>query len=144
MSWLWSLPLLLITVLIHVSGLLVLRDEVIGLLKRFGGRRPPSVVVGFVIGTTVLFITLLHAIEAALWGLLYLGVGALPNVRVSMLYSLSAMTTYGHANIYLADYWQMLGAIEALNGVVLFGLTTAALFSIIEQTYRMDGRRGGD
>ena len=30
-----------------------------------------------------------------------------------MLYSLSAMTSYGHANIFLAEDWQLMGAIEA-------------------------------
>ena len=29
-----------------------------------------------------------------------------------MLYSLSAMTSYGHANIYLEDRWQLLGAMK--------------------------------
>jgi hypothetical protein len=38
------------------------------------------------------------------------------------------MTTYGHASLYLEPHWQMMGAIEALNGVVLFGVTTAILF----------------
>ena len=48
-----------------------------------------------------------------------------------MLYSLGAMTTYGHATIYLDPHWQMLGALEALNGAILIGLTTAFLYSMI-------------
>ncbi len=35
----------------------------------------------------------------------------------------------------------MMGAIEALNGVVLFGFTTATLFSVIESVSRMGGGR---
>ena len=34
-----------------------------------------------------------------------------------------------HANVYLEDCWRMLGAIEAVNGLILFGLTTETLFS---------------
>ena len=52
-----------------------------------------------------------------------------------MLYSVSAMTSYGHANVYLEDRWQLLGAIEAVNGVILFGLTTAFLFAAIQQLW---------
>ena len=44
-----------------------------------------------------------------------------------MLYSLSAMTSYGHASLFLEDRWQLMGALEALNGALLFGLTTAFL-----------------
>jgi hypothetical protein len=35
----------------------------------------------------------------------------------------------------------MLGAIEALNGVVLFGLTTAALYSVMESMSKLTGKR---
>jgi hypothetical protein len=52
-----------------------------------------------------------------------------------MLYSLSALTTYGHANIFLDTKWQMMGALEALNGMLLFGLTTAFLFAMIQRVW---------
>jgi hypothetical protein len=41
------------------------------------------------------------------------------------------MTSYRHAGVYLEDRWQLLGVIEAVNGVILFGLTTAFLFAAI-------------
>jgi hypothetical protein len=52
-----------------------------------------------------------------------------------MLYSLSAMTTYGHASLFLEYKWQLMGALEALNGWLLFGLTTAFLFGIIKKVW---------
>jgi hypothetical protein len=42
-----------------------------------------------------------------------------------MLYSFGAITAYRHAPIFLADRWRLLGAIEAVYGLILFGLTTA-------------------
>ena len=53
--------------------------------------------------------------------------------KSAMLYSLNAMTSYGHENLALAGHWKLMGAIEALNGWLLFGLTTAFLFGIIEK-----------
>jgi len=61
--------------------------------------------------------------------------GALPDIKSAILYSLNAMTSYGHANLYLASRWQMLGALEALSGWILFGLTTAFLFSAIQKAW---------
>ena len=55
-----------------------------------------------------------------------------------MLYSLSAITSYGHAPIFLDSDWQMMGALEALNGMMLFGLTTAFLFKMIQQVWRRE------
>jgi hypothetical protein len=62
---------------------------------------------------------------------MYWFLGALPDGRSALLYSLGAMTTYGHASFYLAPHWQLMGTLEALNGVILFGLTTAFLFNMI-------------
>ena len=64
------------------------------------------------------------------WALAYLALGALDDARSAMLFSLNAMTTYGHDGLGLAPHWRLMGALEALNGVILFGLTTAFLFSV--------------
>ena len=63
-----------------------------------------------VIGGTALLATVLHGIEGAIWAAAYRVLGASPDNRFAMLYSLSAMTTYGHANPYLKDQWQLMGA----------------------------------
>jgi hypothetical protein len=65
---------------------------------------------------------------------LMFSLGALSDKKTAMLYSLGAMTTYGHANIHLNPRWELLGAMEALQGMLLFGLTTAFLFSIFRAT----------
>lgn len=51
-----------------------------------------------------------------------------------MLCSLGAMTSYGHEPIYLADHWRLMGTFEALNGMILFGLS-AFLFSMIREVW---------
>ena len=45
-----------------------------------------------------------------------------------MPFSLNALTTYGHETVHLERRWQMMGALEALSGILAFGLTTAFLF----------------
>jgi hypothetical protein len=72
-------------------------------------------------------------LKVAAWAAAYRILGALPDNKTAMLYSMSAMTSYGHANLYLTPVWQMMGALEALNGWILFGLTTAFLFNVIQK-----------
>jgi hypothetical protein len=132
-DWAWGVPLIIITVIVHVLGLGFVDTGVERGLKSLGklrGRLPTFVAV---LGITVLLATLLHAAEAAIWAQAYLYLGALADVRSAMLYSLSAMTSFGHANIFLANQWQMMGALESLNGMLLFGLTTAFLYGIIRK-----------
>jgi hypothetical protein len=50
-----------------------------------------------------------------------------------MLYSLSAVTSYGHTRLILEPQWQLMGALEALNGMLLLGLTTAFLLARIQK-----------
>jgi hypothetical protein len=93
-----------------------------------------------VIGVAALLATLLHGIEAANWAAAYRLLGALPDNKSAMLYSLSAMTSYGHANLFLEEQWQLMGALEALNGMLLFGLTTAVLFAMIQKVWPLGSR----
>jgi hypothetical protein len=89
------------------------------------------VLFGAIMGATVLLLTLLHTVEAAAWAVVYVMLGALPDFKSALLYSLGAMTTYGHVDIVLEPHWQVMGALEALNGLMLFGLTTAFLISVV-------------
>ncbi|WP_157467856.1 hypothetical protein [Edaphobacter aggregans] len=57
-----------------------------------------------------------------------------------MLYSLNAITSYGHAELWLEDRWHLMGAMEALNGCLLFGLSTAFLFAMIQKLSSLDSK----
>ncbi|MBS7698392.1 MULTISPECIES: hypothetical protein [unclassified Chelatococcus] len=130
-DWLWGLPLIVLASIVHVLGLGTIEIGIDRSL-RHGAPWRPRVTFVVVVGSTVLAATILHAIAAMVWAGAYLWLGALPDARSAMLYSIGAMTTFGHANIQLAGAWQMLGALEALNGMLLFGLTTAFLYATIQ------------
>jgi hypothetical protein len=100
-------------------------------------RRPTFAVL---VGVTTLLATTLHGIEAAIWATAYWLLGALPDTKSAMLYSLGAMTTYGHAGIFLEARWQLMGPLEALNGMLLFGLTTAFMFAVIQKVWPWGSR----
>jgi hypothetical protein len=134
-DWAWGLPLIVLTVLIHVLGLGLIRQRVTRFSIRSEGRHHPTVVFVLVMGTTTLLATTLHALETGLWAGAYRLLGALPDNKNAMLYSLNAITSYGHTNIDLAQHWQLMGALEALNGWLLFGLTTAFLFGMLEKVW---------
>jgi hypothetical protein len=139
-DWAWSLPLIVLTLVIHVCGLALISGRVVDDLDQAVDRTDfiPKFVV--VIGGTSLLATILHGTEAALWAGAYRFLGALPDNRSAMLYSLSAMTTYGHTALFLEPHWQLMGALEALNGMLLFGLTTAFLFAMIQRVWPLGSR----
>ena len=138
-DWAWSLPLIVLTVLIHVFGLGLFNEHIIPVLGAVVERGHRTAMFGVVMGATVLVATILHGLEGTLWALTYRFLGALPDLRSAMLYSLGSMTTYGHADVYLENRWQLMGVLEALNGIILFGLTTAFLFGTIVRVWPVSG-----
>jgi hypothetical protein len=134
-DWAWGLLLILLTVLFHAYNLGLIGNEISSKLTGSGPSQRLSYISVFVIGGTVLSVTILHGIEGFIWAMAYRFLGALPDTRSATLYSLNAMTSYGHANLFLAPRWEMMGALEALNGWILFGLTTAFLFTVIQKAW---------
>jgi hypothetical protein len=139
-NWAWSLPLIVINVIVHVCGLALIGEKVIQALSGNMERRVFMFKFTMIMGLTSLLATILHGFEAFIWATAYRLLGALPDKRSAMLYSLSAITSYGHANLFLQPRWQLMGALEALNGMLLFGLTTAFLFAIIQRIWPLGSR----
>jgi hypothetical protein len=104
-------------------------------------RRPHNTgVFVMVVGSATLLATCLHGFEAILWAVAYRHLNALADNDSAVLYSLSAITSYGHANLVLEPRWQLMGALEALNGWLLFGLTTAFLFALINKVWSLNDK----
>jgi len=135
LDWMWSLPLVVLGTVIHVLGLGLITAKATLVLG--APNRPRRFVPTFAVamGLTVLLAAVLHWVEAVIWAGTYRLLSALPDYKTAMLYSLGAMTTYGHANLFLEPRWHMMGTIESLNGMILFGLTTAFLFAMIQRIW---------
>lgn len=140
-DWVWSLPLIVVCVIVHVVGLMLIFTGTVYIMNQAVGRRrfAPMFVVSM--GLVILFVTILHGFEGMIWAAAYRFLNALPDNRSAMLYSLSAVTTYGHEDLHLKAQWQLMGALEALNGTLLFGLTTAFLFAMIREVWDTERAR---
>jgi hypothetical protein len=132
-NWAWSLPLILVTIIFHVISLVFLNERVIRAKRFLAIRRNFLVGLSVVLGAATMVAIILHAVEATIWAFVYLALGALPDSKSALLFSLGAMTTYGHEHFDLANHWQLMGALEALDGMILFGLTTAFLYGMIRE-----------
>ncbi len=139
-NWAWSLPLIVLNVTFHVIGLGFINVKVIQVLTVAKENRFFVYVFALIMGITAILATVLHGIEAGIWAAAYRALGALPDNKSALLYSLSAMTTYGHSEIFLAAHWRLMGALEALNGLILFGLTTAFMYGMIQRVWPLERR----
>jgi hypothetical protein len=134
-DWLWSIPLIVLTVLIHSFLLRSINHGVHVLLKVDGGRTFRQVTSIIAVGAPALGATIAHGLEAWLWSLAYFFSGGITDQKAAMEFSLGAMTTFGTSPLRLQPRWQLMGPLEALNGWILFGITTAFLFTIIRAVW---------
>ena len=139
-DWAWGLPLIVLTVVTHVFGLGLISQRAVRVSSGIDERRHRTAVFVVVMGAATLLASSLHGLEAGIWAATYRLLGALPDITSAMLYSLNAMTSYGHTNLELQDHWHLMGALEALNGWLLFGLTAAFLFAVIQKVWSLDSR----
>jgi hypothetical protein len=90
-----------------------------------------------VVGALGLLLAVLHGIEAAIWATAYLWLGALDSLTDAILYSVDSMTTRGASGLMLQRHWQLMGALEAVDGMLLFGISTAYMFAVMQLYWPM-------
>jgi hypothetical protein len=128
MDWMLGVPTTLILIAFHVSGIGGIEWILRGIDRRRQRARTVWYFLMLVLLSAILLLSM-HCLEAGAWAGLYWRIGALGDFQTSLLYSLNAFTSYGHENTQLSNNWRLLGAIESMNGVMIFGLTTAFLFN---------------
>ena len=80
---------------------------------------------------------MLHFIECGIWAAVYLWVGAPDSPTDALIYSVDSMATLGASGLTLHRPWQMMGGLEAVNGMILFGVSTAYLFAVMQVYWSM-------
>ena len=79
----------------------------------------------------VLALFAIHGIEMWAYALLFLGVGAAPNLHDALYFSVISYTTVGYNDDFIAETWRLIGAFESILGMVLIGWSTAFFFRML-------------
>ena len=78
-------------------------------------------------------------IEVWVWVLAYLyspELTDLPDPHTAFYFSMVTFTTPGYGDVVLSGGWRTLASIQAANGVIIFGWTTALIFYLIQKPYK--------
>ena len=75
-----------------------------------------------------------HTLEALVWALAYAIVGAAPEGGDLLYFAFVNYTTLGYGDITPVPAWRLTGPMTAMNGVLLFGWSTAVLFEVLRKT----------
>jgi len=140
-SLLWGLSLIVLTLAIHAFAVVMLAFAGVKIRVRLDARRLKVwnliAIQICMIGVTGLLLALLHGIECGIWAAVYLWLGAVESPVDAVLYSIDAMSTRGASGVMLQRPWRMMGALEAVDGMLLFGVSTAYLFAVMHAYWSM-------
>ena len=140
-----SIGMIGLTVGIHTTGAaLWLRSLGRRLELNASAHKPPRLFRGIL--STSIVLLMLHVLEAFLWALLYLVLPAqagLKNFHEALYFSMVTFTTLGYGDITLDSKWALLAGIEGMVGIVVFGLSTAILFAVIQRYWKINHPKPG-
>ena len=87
------------------------------------------------IATVPIFVAA-HFSGVMLWSLAYTIVGAAAAGADPVYFAFVNYTTLGYGDVIPVERWRLLGPITAMNGVLLFGWSTAVIFEVLRRTAR--------
>jgi hypothetical protein len=82
---------------------------------------------------TVLVLMATHTLEVMVWSFVYFLVEATPTGTDRVYFAFVNYTTLGYGDIVPVIRWRLLGPMTAMNGVLLFGWSTAVIFEILRR-----------
>jgi Ion channel len=72
-----------------------------------------------------------HLIEIALWAGLFVVCGEFQDFGTAYYHSAVNYTTLGYGDLIMSPSWKLLGPLEAADGALMFGVSTAMIFTVI-------------
>lgn len=122
----------ILTIFIHAVPL----SATVGFVRR--EQRLGRVGVGFrddifIVGRAILYALAAHLVEIALWAVLFILCGEFSDFGTAYYHSAVNYTSLGYGDLIMTPAWKLLGPLETVNGMLLFGVSTAMIFAVIQR-----------
>ena len=72
-------------------------------------------------------------LQITLWGILFIWLGEFSELYEAVYHSAVNFASLGYGDIVMSKNWKLLGPLEAVNGVLMVGMSSAAMMVILQQ-----------
>jgi len=83
-----------------------------------------------------------NLLQITLWGALFLALGEFTEFYEAVYHSAVNFASLGYGDIVMSKSWKLLGPLEAVNGVLMIGMSGAALMAVLQQLIRKQQEPG--
>lgn len=87
------------------------------------------------VGRVVLIMYLVAIVEVLIWGAAYLALGSVEGIEKAIYFSAVTFTTLGYGDVVLDGSRRLLSSFEAVNGIIMFGWSTAIVIATVQRVY---------
>jgi len=101
--------------------------------RRLGRAGAGALIDLAIVALAISFAFVAHLIEIALWAVLLVICGEFQDFGNAFYHSAVNYTTLGYGDLLLTPSWRLLGPLEAANGALMFGVSTAMVFAVIQR-----------
>lgn len=95
-----------------------------------------------ILSTVMLLMLVGNCTQIAAWSGLFMLLGEFSEYSTALYHSAVNFTTLGYGDLVMSERWRLLGALEAANGILMFGVSTAvmagAVVDILKHETRLD------
>ena len=100
-------------------------------LRGYKRRVTPRRLLTLIMTVAASLLMLAHCAQVGIWAFFYGLVGVTPADGDSLYFAFVNFTTLGYGEIVPVSHWRLIGPMTAMNGIILFGWSTAVLFAIL-------------
>lgn len=125
--------MIVVTSVVHASGMIL----VLKVIRSQEGNLYNALRQKQIIWTcgAVLLMAIVSLVEVTIWALAYLALNAIDGFEQALYFSTVTFTTLGYGDVVLEDNWRLLASFEAVNGIIMFGWTTAIVVAAVQHIF---------
>ncbi|MEH6586517.1 MAG: ion channel [Halioglobus sp.] len=88
------------------------------------------------IGCVMMVLVLGNFVQITIWGALFVYLGEFESYRLAAYHSAVNFATLGYGDIVMSEQHRILGPMQAINGVLMVGVSTAVMMSTLQDSLR--------
>jgi hypothetical protein len=130
-----SLVTILGTIVIHALAVIMIVHFIRHhhRLGRIGARFGQDVAT---VCAVTLLVSAAHLFEITFWALVFVLCGEFAQFAGAFYHSATNYTTLGYGDVVMSASWRLLGPLEATDGMLMFGVSTAIIVAVIQSMVR--------
>ena len=110
-------------------------------MRQVTSEHPPGVFIEVrPLLTAMVAMTAATLLQILVWATLFMLLGEFSEIYEAVHHSAVNFTSLGYGDFVMKKEWKLLGPLEALNGVLMLGMTASSLMAILQHMIKTHGK----